>query len=52
VKAPLISEFRQMPAGSVTPTGIVANRPFWLLQYDFVLEEAAEAASADTDVAA
>jgi len=52
VKAPLIAEFRLMPAGSVTPTGVVANQPFWLLEYDFVLEPAAQVTSAETDVAA
>jgi hydroxyquinol 1,2-dioxygenase len=37
VKAPLIAEFRQLPAGSATPTGNIASQPFWLLAYDFVL---------------
>jgi hydroxyquinol 1,2-dioxygenase len=41
VKAPLISEFRLKPAGSVAPTGIEVDQPFWLLEYDFVLEPAA-----------
>jgi hydroxyquinol 1,2-dioxygenase len=44
VKAPLIAEFRQMPAGSMTPTGKIGNEPFWLLEYDFVLQPG-EAAS-------
>jgi hydroxyquinol 1,2-dioxygenase len=52
VKAPLISEFKLMPAGSMTPTGATADRPFWLLEYDFVLQPIAQAASVDSDVAA
>jgi hydroxyquinol 1,2-dioxygenase len=52
VKAPLISEFKLMPAGSVTPNGTIADHPLWLLEYDFVLEPIAEAASAKTGVAA
>jgi hydroxyquinol 1,2-dioxygenase len=52
VKAPLISEFKLMPAGSTTPTGAIAYQPFWLLEYDFVLQPVAQAGSADTDVAA
>lgn len=38
VKAPLIAEFKLMPAGSTTPNGKAAERPFWLLEYDFVLQ--------------
>ena len=38
VKAPLIAEFRAMPAGSVTPSGQIADQPFWLLDYEFVLQ--------------
>jgi hydroxyquinol 1,2-dioxygenase len=41
VKAPLIAEFRKMPAGTATPSGHVANQTFWLLEYDFVLQPAA-----------
>ena len=52
VKAPLIAEFKLMPSGSETPTGAISNQPFWLLEYDFVLEPVAHAASAGTDVAA
>ncbi len=55
VKAPLIAEFRLMPFGSTTPTGTIANQPFWLLEYDFVLQPTSRAASDDalaTDVAA
>jgi hydroxyquinol 1,2-dioxygenase len=44
VKAPLIAEFRLMPAGSTTPTGKIANHPFWLLEYDFLLQPAADTA--------
>lgn len=38
LKAPLIAEFKLMPAGSTTPKGNIAERPFWLLEYDFVLQ--------------
>ena len=48
VKAPLIAEFRQMPAGTATPSGHVANRPFWLLEYDFVLQPAANRSSLES----
>jgi hydroxyquinol 1,2-dioxygenase len=47
VKAPLIAEFRQMPAGTTTPSGHVANQPFWLLEYDFVLQPAARLSSSE-----
>jgi hydroxyquinol 1,2-dioxygenase len=52
VKAPLIAEFQKMPAGSVTPTGIAADQPFWLIEYDFVLEAVDAVVSAKPDVAA
>jgi hydroxyquinol 1,2-dioxygenase len=42
VKAPLLAEFRHMPAGSATPIGNIANQPFWLLEYDFILQPAAK----------
>jgi hydroxyquinol 1,2-dioxygenase len=45
VKTPLIAEFRQMPAGSPTPTGTIASQPFWLLEYDFALQPMSRAAS-------
>jgi len=45
VKAPLIAEFRRMPAGSTTPTGTIASQPFWLLEYDFALQPMSRAAS-------
>jgi hydroxyquinol 1,2-dioxygenase len=48
VKAPLIAEFRQMPAGTVTPSGQVANESFWLLEYDFVLQPAASGSSLES----
>jgi len=38
VKAPLIAEFRQVKAGARLPTGAIADRPFWLLKYDFILQ--------------
>jgi hydroxyquinol 1,2-dioxygenase len=47
VKAPLIAAFRLMPAGSMTPTGAIAHQQFWLLEYDFVLQPVAQAASAE-----
>jgi hydroxyquinol 1,2-dioxygenase len=46
VKAPLIAEFKLMPAGSTTPTGKVTNQPFWLLEYDFVLQPMENASAA------
>jgi hydroxyquinol 1,2-dioxygenase len=46
VKAPLIAEFALMPAGSTTPTGKITNEPFWLLEYDFVLQPAEDASAA------
>jgi len=51
VKAPLITEFKLMPAGSVTPTGEIAKQPFWLLEYDFVLQPE-ENASAEVPASA
>jgi hydroxyquinol 1,2-dioxygenase len=52
VKTPLIAEFRLMPAGSTTPTGTISNQPFWLLEYDFVLQPIAEAGAVVTEAAA
>jgi hydroxyquinol 1,2-dioxygenase len=46
VKAPLIAEFKLMPAGSTTPKGKIAERPFWLLEYDFVLQPVENASAA------
>ena len=45
VKAPLIAEFKLMPAGSTTPTGQIASQAFWLLEYDFVLQPAVNASA-------
>jgi hydroxyquinol 1,2-dioxygenase len=45
VKAPLIAEFHQMPAGTATPLGHIANKSFWLLEYDFVLQPATNRSS-------
>ena len=47
VKAPLIAEFRLLPAGSTTPAAQVSNQPFWLLEYDFVLQPTAQATLAE-----
>jgi len=52
VKAPLIAEFKLMPASSVTPAGTISNQPFWLLEYDFVMEPVADSVSVDTEAAA
>ena len=47
VKAPLIAKFRLLPAGSTTPTEQISNQPFWLLEYDFVLQPTAQATLAE-----
>jgi hydroxyquinol 1,2-dioxygenase len=46
VKAPLIVEFKKMPAGGKAPTGETINEPFYVVNYDFVLERKAQAAAA------
>jgi hydroxyquinol 1,2-dioxygenase len=46
VKEPLIVEFKKMPAGSKAPHGEVIDQPFYIVNYDFVLERAAAAAVA------
>jgi hydroxyquinol 1,2-dioxygenase len=46
VKAPLIVEFQKMPAGSRAPSGEIMNAPFYVVNYDFVLQEQAKAAAA------
>jgi hydroxyquinol 1,2-dioxygenase len=46
VKAPLIVEFKKMPAGSKAPSGEIMNEPFYVVSYDFVLERKAQAAAA------
>jgi hydroxyquinol 1,2-dioxygenase len=48
VKAPLIAEIRRFPAGSPTPIGRNSDQPFWLLEYDFVLQPAAQAGSVES----
>jgi hydroxyquinol 1,2-dioxygenase len=52
VKAPLLAEFRLIPAGGTTPAGHIANQPFWLLEYDFVLQPVSTAARSEPDIAA
>jgi hydroxyquinol 1,2-dioxygenase len=46
VKAPLIVDFKKMPAGSKAPSGELMNEPFYVVSYDFVLERKAQAAAA------
>jgi hydroxyquinol 1,2-dioxygenase len=46
VKEPLIVQFKKMPAGSKTPSGEIMNEPFYVVNYDFVLERKAQAAAA------
>jgi hydroxyquinol 1,2-dioxygenase len=46
VKDPLIVEFQKMPAGSKAPSGEIMNEPFYVVNYDFVLERKAQAAAA------
>jgi len=46
VKAPLIVEFQKKPAGATAPNGEKVDRPFYVVNYDFVLERAAAAAVA------
>ncbi|HEY2528541.1 MAG TPA: dioxygenase [Xanthobacteraceae bacterium] len=46
VKEPLIVEFKKMPAGSKAPSGEIMNEPFYVVNYDFVLERKAQAAAA------
>jgi hydroxyquinol 1,2-dioxygenase len=46
VKAPLIVDFKKMPAGSKAPSGEIMNEPFYVVSYDFVLERKAQAAAA------
>jgi len=52
VKAPLLAEFRLIPAGGATPAGHIANQPFWLLEYDFVLQPVLVAASSEPEIMA
>ena len=46
VKEALIVEFKKMPAGSKAPSGEIMNEPFFVVNYDFVLEREAQAAAA------
>jgi hydroxyquinol 1,2-dioxygenase len=46
VKEPLIVEFKKMPAGSKAPSGEIMNEPFYVVHFDFVLEQMAQAAAA------
>jgi len=46
VKEPLIVEFQSKPAGAKAPNGKIVNEPFYVVNYDFVLERAAAAAVA------
>ncbi|MGB6535936.1 MAG: dioxygenase [Xanthobacteraceae bacterium] len=46
VKEPLIVEFKEMPAGSRAPNGEIMNEPFYVVNYDFVLERKAQAVAA------
>jgi hydroxyquinol 1,2-dioxygenase len=39
VKEPLIVEFAQQPAGSKAPNGEILNEPFYVVNYDFVLQK-------------
>ena len=45
VKEALITEFKKMPAGKA-PNGETVNEPFYLVQYDFILQKAAKAQAA------
>src|ERR1700722_20054430 len=46
VKEPLIVDFQKMPAGSKAPSGELMNEPFYVVHYDFVLDQKAQAAAA------
>jgi hydroxyquinol 1,2-dioxygenase len=46
VKEPLIVEFQKRPAGATAPNGEKVDQPFYVVNYDFVLERAAAAAVA------
>jgi hydroxyquinol 1,2-dioxygenase len=46
VKEPLIVDFVKHPAGSKAPTGETMNEPFYVVNYDFVLQKVAKAAAA------
>src|SRR5690348_8073206 len=38
VKAPLIVKFEEQPSGSKAPSGEILNEPFYMVNYDFVLQ--------------
>jgi hydroxyquinol 1,2-dioxygenase len=38
VKEKLIAEFKRQPAGK-TPTGEVSSKPFYVVNYDFILSK-------------
>lgn len=46
VKEPLITTFNKMPAGAKAPTGETMNEPFYVVNYDFVMQPTAKAAAA------
>jgi len=46
VKEPLITTFNKMPAGAKAPTGETMNEPFYVVNYDFVMQATAKAAAA------
>ena len=46
VKEPLIVAFEKRPAGSKAPNGETVDQPFYVVNYDFVLDRAAAAAVA------
>jgi hydroxyquinol 1,2-dioxygenase len=46
VKAPLIVDFEKMPAGAKAPTGETMSEAFYVVRYDFVLDQAAQQAVA------
>ena len=46
VKEPLITPFKKMPAGETAPSGERMNEPFYVVNYDFVMQPTAKAAAA------
>jgi len=46
VKEPLIVEFKKMPAGAKAPNGETVDEPFYVVNYDFVLQPRAQTAVA------
>jgi hypothetical protein len=46
VKEPLITPFHKKPAGEKAPNGETMKTPFYVVNYDFVLQPAAKAAAA------